>query len=32
VEIKISARKTAKFSVSAALATALNDTGKAKID
>jgi DNA-binding protein HU-beta len=31
-EIKIPAKKAAKFSVSTALATALNNTGKAKID
>ena len=31
-EIKIPAKKTAKFSVSTALAAALNTTGKAKID
>jgi DNA-binding protein HU-beta len=31
-EIKIPAKKTARFSMSAALATALNNIGKAKID
>jgi DNA-binding protein HU-beta len=32
VEIKMPAKKAAKFSVSAALATALNNTGKVNID
>ena len=31
-EIKIPAKRAAKFSVSTALATALNDMGKAKVD